>query len=245
MRSGFAIGTILLAVVLLAAIVSALVVASRGSNLQAEAERNRLDSSFLAQAATNLSMGLDRARAAGQNLRELRFGYNIGVTNDVTSDDPETRRLARECGNIQGMLQPCTNEDNCAWGSAGVAAEPPAMPALFCNPQMSGMVASFQYRTDIRLAGQSSPGLGFIAVGIRPSLCQQINNILHGDSPTAPPPREDNLDVMLSDLLGFATNVADNYPIILPDYLSLGRNEGCFFLGQYFNSAVYYRLLSP
>ncbi|TAH32309.1 MAG: hypothetical protein EYC62_09255 [Alphaproteobacteria bacterium] len=64
-QSGFAIGTILLAVILIAAIVSAIAIASRGSSTQSGREQARVQASTLLQQGANLRSGFERMVANG------------------------------------------------------------------------------------------------------------------------------------------------------------------------------------
>ena len=244
LHSGFAIGTILLAVILIGVIVSAIAMASRNSDLSARAEQNRLDASSMIDRSYQLNLGLNRLEASGQDLRQITFGNNIGIVNGGSNPSPEMQRLEAECGSMQGILSPCTNEANCAWNPAGLGLNLPVLPEnMFCNINWGGgTVPSYQYRTRIIL--ESQPGvenIGYIAVGFRPAMCAQINSILYGDRTV---PQIADQALILANLLGLATNVGENAEITLPDSLSLGRREGCFYVGNYFNAVVYYRLVS-
>lgn len=76
-QSGFAIGTILLAVILIAAIVSAIAVSSRGSVGNANRERATIDQAAMQTTMISIDQGVERMIASGED------GASIDV-NDLT-----------------------------------------------------------------------------------------------------------------------------------------------------------------
>jgi hypothetical protein len=90
-QSGFAIGTILLAVVLIGAIVSAIAIASRGSSNDANLEKRRLDYLLARQQLTDLQMNFERFIATGANPADL-------IANIYDAD---------------GNPTPCSSQPNC------------------------------------------------------------------------------------------------------------------------------------
>ena len=90
-QRGFAIGTILLAVVLIGAIVSAIAIASRGSSNDANLEKRRLDYLLARQQLTDLQMNFERFMATGANPGSL-------IANIYDAD---------------GNPTPCSSQSNC------------------------------------------------------------------------------------------------------------------------------------
>jgi len=86
-ESGFAIGTILLAVILIAAITSAITIASRGNTPNASREEASLKASTLLHEAIKLSQAFDCATSNGYNPAEIIVA-RPGNPNELCTNEP-------------------------------------------------------------------------------------------------------------------------------------------------------------
>jgi type II secretory pathway pseudopilin PulG len=242
--SGFAIGTILLAVVLIAAIVSAIAIATRGSQTDANRETARINASIIVHATSEYLQAFSRAAAQGTNLNSLTFGTPSLYSNSVNVPG---------CNQWFYSNQNCANTDpNCFYGPDGFMTAPPTLPAsIFCNvpPAAPNLTPQFQLRTDIDLRGVGNNLVGIVLGGIDNLTCRYLNQITMNRLMDLPPPTsltgwhlswlpvgEENREMRIG------TNANPNFSIE-PGIMD-GILAGCFLLND-LELYVFYSIMTP
>lgn len=240
--SGFAIGTILLAVVLIAAIVSAIAVASRGSVASGDAEQARINATTLVNAAIQFDQAFDRATASGMDIRQLTFG--TPVFYNVTFDPDST-----DCWANQFSNNTCNNTPNCFFGTNGFMDRPPTIPAaVYCNipPDPPNLTPQFQLRTNVNIAGIGNGLTAIMISGINDRMCRHINSLVM-NRPVNQAPPESSTNLFLPWLGDAAENIEINIGTgalgAIETGVMDGVAEGCFLLGN-FGYRVYYRIMN-
>ena len=235
-RRGFAIGTILLAVVLIAAIVSAIAIASRGSTGSADREQNRLDAGSLMQLGTGFKNAFDRAAATGNDIRLMTLGTPI----EGPFPAPE---VEANCGIAMYGLAACNNTPNCIFGTDAFMAEPTGLNRrMFCGVTGAPDL-QFQLRRDFIIAGVGGgqPQVVVLLGGLSRPICQHINNMANGipttqNLPTIP-------DNHGASILGLNPGSDEDEDVTLPNTVAAGWQEGCF-VHDFYGSAFYFRVMN-
>ncbi len=189
-RQGFAIGTILLAVVLIAAIVSAIAIASRGSSQDAELERARLTASILLSQATDLSLAASRMVSSGVARTELML---------------QTPLINSYAPGFPSLISRCTNEPACIFLQSGPKDVP---PSIFLLPATDFYRDWFiwEIRTIFGFPSLSNR-ISFIGImGVTEPICRQFLSLTQGQPPSANIPV--NADVDFFAVLRRVTTIA-------------------------------------
>lgn len=196
-QRGFAIGTILLAVILIAAIVSAIVVASRGSGGDAERERARLIAANLLQQTIDLRQtyqqfineGIPRQRVYLNGVGGS--GVFLGVANTRASS-----------ADLYGY---CTSSNTPDSACIFDAMPPLRLPAIAQRIFAEHGVANAMSRNWQSMAINEFPNpelnnrlTMLYLYNVTDALCTQFNSIARGVSINTPIPRFDGLyDLLL------------------------------------------------
>lgn len=172
-QSGFAIGTILLAVILIAAIVSAIAIASRGSSTQGDQERARVNASTAVSQGINLANGFQRLTVGGTAVREITANDQLDIanTNAGASCSPTG------AGTVVRTTPARTFQ--CLYGSAGAGAiiNPPRQ--IFRNNVAPAVGYRFN-RNATNIAGNTTAQSVMYTYNLTRAVCQQINNQVNG-----------------------------------------------------------------
>ena len=239
---GFAIGTILLAVVLIAAIVSAIAIASRGSQSQSDNERMRIDATALVNAAIQYQQAFSRAASTGFNMQQITFGTPVTLNENF---DPDTT----PCWINQTSYIQCTaSNPNCFFGADRFMNAPPTIPpSAFCNipPESPGLIPQFQLRTNASIAGIGNNLTLVFITGIQERLCRHINSLVMNRPVNFPPPESAS-----TWFVSFLANSPENQAVeigtgsasaIEPGVMD-GVEEGCFSMTS-LGWNIYYRVM--
>jgi hypothetical protein len=167
-RSGFAIGTILLAVVLIAALVSALAIASRGSSNTSGREKARIAAATTINTAYTLKQNIERLLAQGIDANSLFMA-------EISGNPTHLPYAGNYCRND-------TSTRTCAL----VDFTPQPIDPLFLEPQLAAPFYSERWEI-YRIIGATHQASIIAWIGLTKSFCQQINNILMGESPSTEP----------------------------------------------------------
>lgn len=245
-EQGFAIGTILLAVVLIAAIVSAISAASRGSSSTQNREGARIQASALINQSLNLKSGFDRLTTIGVNR------FSIVMAGDDRDNDG-----ADDCDDGDQVALAALDAV-CLYDSVegGAAAQRPPTQAFVegaINAEESDrwvlLGAGSANVPDGRVPGvgsSSATGVGGRNIvasvhNITNDVCRQINNIVHGVSiRTDPPILAEAVDFTDSEIAGNAPNFTG------AGAANEGWAEGCVIPngGTGNDAGIYYRVVS-
>ncbi len=184
--SGFAIGTILLAVILIAAIVTGMAISSRSVLMGPRREDTRVIASSLINEATNLKTAIDRFVMNGVRRDRVLLGIPSGYPG--AGSYGLSWGLIKNCNEFTPMPSDCLyNPQNYGY------ATPPNLPdtaflresgtnALIKSPWGYWNVTS--YTDHPEMAGRAS----MIATrSLRKEICQHVNNLLNGTPITAEP----------------------------------------------------------
>ncbi len=170
-QSGFAIGTILLAVVLIAAIVSAIAIASRGTSGQQNREQARVQASTLLQQAVNLRSGFERLNANGVPIRSISMAGD-GATPSVTTNASQADSCADSVGSVVCLYD---TDDG------GAAIQSPPRQAFRAPGGPMNNRWMLAHEIDVGDTASALNGNTVILVGnVNRAVCQQINNLVHG-----------------------------------------------------------------
>lgn len=164
-QRGLAISTILLAVILLIAIAVTLAMSSRASNGNSSQQQAKLFATTLMNQANALKIGFDKMQANGIDFNNIRFNVNSN-------------------SGVYGLFNP-------TYG--GTEEQFPPINALF-NPSAPGYT-DWRYNNNIMLKGVGTDnGIDAVVVmaDISLTVCQAINNALHGISLSSTPPQSDS-----------------------------------------------------
>lgn len=179
-QSGFAIGTILLAVILIAAIVSAIAIASRGTSSQSNREGARVQASTIIQQGINIKNGFDRMIGTGTDGTAIQM--SLAGTGNTT---------AAVSGTIMGTTGTnCVSGDPCLYDATagGTSVQSPPAQAFVAIPP-----ANIRYtlrRLNV-FRGTGFVGTGtavtgddkvILLSGLRLDVCQQINALVSGNT---------------------------------------------------------------
>lgn len=176
-KKGFAIGTILLAVILIAAVVSAIAVASRGSGTQSEREKSRLAASAIIGQATAYKAALDRVIATGTHRTQLVL-HTYSASYNATTD--------------ASFLPDCTADVSpniCLYTKPDAVISAQQLSNEYFDAQggANGKWLLF-HLSNITGAAAFSNRLSIIAVsGLKKPICQHLNNMLLGTDLGAEP----------------------------------------------------------
>jgi len=181
-QSGFAIGTILLAVVLIAAIVSAIAIASRGSSSQSNREGARVQASTILQQGINLKQGFDRMSGTGT------LAANVVLSDsDTAAGGPDGLGNTSTLGTGAAAAINFTTGTNCIAGdpciydptNGGTTAQSPPTAALF-----AGAPAGVRYIIRNLTVNRGGTEIGTAAAdrvillsGLRDDVCRQLNQM--------------------------------------------------------------------
>ncbi|MGD9650520.1 MAG: hypothetical protein AB7U41_07025 [Dongiaceae bacterium] len=175
-QSGFAIGTILLAVVLIAAIVSAIAIASRGTTNQSGREQSRINATTVIQQGINLKQGYDRLMANGIDRTNIVIGAPAATPGTTVGTN------AAGTVNCTGATAPnvCLFDNP----NGGTATQVPPQQAVELGAANNPNPLRYK-----RMAGVTVPGIGstvgndivIYLTDISRQVCQQINNVSSGN----------------------------------------------------------------
>lgn len=178
-QSGFAIGTILLAVILIAAIVSAIAIASRGSSNQSNREGARVQASTLIQQGVNLRNGFERMVTTGTGRDNIVATGAAGRANTAGSAD---------CTTATSLTAPLV----CLYSNpdGGTAAQVP--PSQAFTPGGDNSVGRYRLHQHATVPNVGTAGQVIVMEisDIRLDVCRQINSLVMGgevSSSTNPP----------------------------------------------------------
>lgn len=237
-QSGFAIGTVLLAVILIAAIVTAMAIASRGNSQNIQSEQDRLMASNMLQQVNNLNVEYTRLITNGYSPTAVTLGTNAAVPGyDLYAGNPNGVTGGTDCD---------SSNANCIYTNIRIF---PLRAETFDGP-----AGRFQLRQNAWIpgVGSSQVGAGQLATGrnivilrsdIKRGVCQNINNILHSLSIQEEPP------MRTGPFAGFGFSEPENGP-----HFSLENpyhwSEGCLkYQGSVFdqtdpyNTYTYFRVV--
>ncbi len=221
-QSGFAIGTILLAVVLIAAIVSAIAIASRGTQSQGGREQARVNATTLVQQGINLKQGFDRMIAT--TLNDAVNRNTISLTVDANGINAGT--AVCNTNNAAGRANSVCLYDNPNGGAA--EQNPPANAFAAGGPTD----ARYKLRHNVTLfnlgtgAGHSVIYAGNVSLPV----CRQINALSNGLAVNANPPfRTPALFTIDNSAAGGEIGATGNATIAAAAGDAMqGWTEGCF-----------------
>ncbi len=244
-QSGFAIGTILLAVILIAAIVSAIAIASRGSSTQSGREQARVQASTLLQQGANLRSGFERMVANGND--------RGSITASADGADQ-----AANCTNAAVTNPNPANAVNCLYHTTEGGTTVQQISSAAMDPAGGNMTRYYLIRGVI-LSGVGNGNNIVVALGdLRLDVCRQINNQVNGMLVTADPPASAGINAPAT-LLALAEENAANgvdLQITAPANTAFVSNtvlqnwpEGCISLqgtvgGSEADSHIWYKVLS-
>ncbi len=240
-QSGFAIGTILLAVVLIAAIVSAIAIASRGTSNQGNREGSRVNASTIVQQGINLKNGFDRLISTGTDVTTITFG-----ASDNTASNDETMGLAanRGAANFDARGN-CLSTDPCLFnpttGGASVQI-PPTTSGVFNASVTAGNLALVRYnlRRNVTLAGVGTANNNIVTLlgRLSDATCRQLN-VLSGAAASVGtnPPTIATAITISADEGGANIDLSAGQ-------LASGQQEGCFENGTTSGEYYYFRVLA-
>lgn len=176
-QSGFAIGTILLAVILIAAIVSAIAIASRGSSTQSGREQARVQASTLLQQGANLRSGFERMVANGNDRMTITASANAGDQAANCTNAAITAPL--EGGTAINCLYHTQN--------GGTTVQQVSTAAMQIG---AANLTRYHLLRRVTLTGVGNGANNIVmAIGdLRLDVCRQINNQVNGMLVTADPP---------------------------------------------------------
>ncbi len=239
-QSGFAIGTILLAVILIAAIVSAIAIASRGTTSQSNREGARVQASTLMQQGTNLKNGFDRMIGGGVTGAEI-------VMSDADANgadgDGNTEATA---GYSTGTN--CDDDDPCLFDptAGGASAQNPPGQALIA-PATAGVRYQLHNYTIVGSGGGAvgtAAGVdrAIILSGIRRDVCQQINRLAADMPLSEDPPSVGAVAIVLTADDGAAATAFEAAPT--NNVTTTPSPEGCVHNGTAADGPfVYYKVM--
>jgi type II secretory pathway pseudopilin PulG len=247
-QSGFAIGTILLAVVLIAAIVSAIAIASRGSTQQGNREQARVNATTIMNQGINYQNAFNRIVANGTLPETIvasndtgTAGLGDGNTSTVGTNGALAINFTTGTNCLAADGDPCIHN--------AVEAQAPPRNGLVATPP-----AGVRYAIRQLTVGDGTDQIGTTASepvlllsGVERGVCQNINNVSTGGGI----PVGDDIDAAgrQSGVAVVFTNAAGGQDLVTPTAFTVPRvnnaplQEGCVrqqaVAGQY----MYYRVL--
>lgn len=253
-QSGFAIGTILLAVVLIAAIVSAIAIASRGSQTQGNQERARVNASTLISQGINFANGFQRLTVGGTLVNEITFNNAAAI-----ADTNAGANCTPEGGTPAGTVSRTTpvRVFQCIYGAAGTGSAITPPRQVFRNNALPA-VGFRMNRAALNINGQTAAASSTVLYthNLTRETCQQINNQVNGTTINSQVPTIAAValpiaeDVALNLAATVVTGVASAQGAVSAADISLWA-EGCFnYTGTAAtadadNTYVYIKVLGP
>ncbi|MGE0252245.1 MAG: hypothetical protein AB7G80_06305 [Dongiaceae bacterium] len=184
-QSGFAIGTILLAVVLIAAIVSAIAIASRGTQTQGNREQTRVNASTVISQGINLSNAFQRLIGTGATTD------TISATSADAGTAPATNGGSNAAATADCTVDAAHGATNfqCLYGAGAGTVQQVPRQALASGTTAPVGGRYFYNRNAAGVVGTaiSSPGIIYVG-GLDSLVCSQINNLVNNSSINTAPP---------------------------------------------------------
>jgi hypothetical protein len=182
MQRGFAIGTVLLAVVLIAAIVSAIAIASRGNSEQGQREKDRLLASVLIQQGIDISQAYVRLIRDGYSRDEVTLTAQFDGKNTIRfnafASDPTAHIICNESYPGYNWDASALQPMQCLFSAAnGLSSISPPQDAVGNTANTASIWAAFPVGNfhDSSLNNRLTM---FTVIDITPGVCRQLNNQL-------------------------------------------------------------------
>lgn len=246
---GFAIGTILLAVILIAAIVSAVAIASRGTSSSSTREKDRLAAATLAQQSVSISQGIQRMLASGVAPENIVGSFNFtagsnnsyGLLNYINDDN----------------IIPCTADVRGRTCLYTATAAPSFSQSMFDDKGSNSIIAKtwLLYYADFQIQDTGRNFRTFIAVmgDVTDGICRNFNNIINGAALNQSPPRVTAMfdypnKFMTSSTDQFTGAFGANGPVQVSNSSLINLKGGCveydFFLPTPYRLAYFFPIFS-